>query len=495
MRIKTNSILIMIFIILIIPALQVAAEQLKLSELVRNALDENIDILSSSLDVEAERLRYESAKSGNLPSLGFTTDSGNNTLYSFSRGDEVSLTNFPPESELYTRHKVGGGLSLGVNIPTGGSLSLTGAGSLGFSLADSADEWNYIVNPALSLYFRQPLFTDRLTGSPIRFDSMNLADEFAGLALVQSEIASTSIENNLIIAILRTSLVLNNLRNTYELLTDRLDLAQRRLELAFEDEAAGRLNSLDRLAEELLIRRQQEALIELEFQIESAELDLQQLSGVDNINRKTINLNLDSIRSAMDVDPLNNFNVASSEAARRSLELAGTVVPSGNEPVVEVSGLIRRADQDEAGTISDAFNDAGSSEMNISLSMAVSFDIVDWGQAAEQREAEQASLLAAGKRLEAAEYNARLQTLSAMRNLELIEEKFVLLQRGYEYDESLLEREQVRFEAGLTSELALETIKLDRKEREYQIMQLNDEKSLALFELYNSGGIELKQLF
>ena len=61
--------------------------------------------------------------------------------------------------------------------------------------------------------------------------------------------------------------------------------------------------------------------------------------------------------------------------------------------------------------------------------------------------------------------------------------------------ESLIEREQLRFEAGLSSEVALDTIRLDRKDREYQIQQLGDERSVAILVLLNSGGVELRRLF
>ena len=206
-----------------------SAQPLELTELVNSALSANADIISSSLEVEAESLKYEAAKAGNIPSLGFTTDAGNNPLFKYSNSIK------PITSERYQSYKSGGGLNLGVDIPTGGSLSLTGAGSLGFSLpekleTDTVDpQWGYVVNPAVSLFFRQPLFTDRIGGKPLRFDSMKLADEFAGLGLIQAEITRTSVENNLIIAIARTSVILNNLRETYELLTDRLELAKKRL--------------------------------------------------------------------------------------------------------------------------------------------------------------------------------------------------------------------------------------------------------------------------
>lgn len=482
-----------IILLLLAPVLHLGAEQIELTELVNNALKENSDILTSGFDVTAEELKFNSVKSGNLPSIGFTTDTGNNPIYKYSNSDEFSFDSFT--TERYNRHRLGGGLSIDMNIPTGGSLSATGIGSIDLSQSENSENWNYLANPSLSLYLRQPLFTDRLNGSPLRFDSLELANELAGISLSQAELNRAAVENNLILAIARTSVILNSLINTSEILNDRLELAEQRLELAYQDERAGRLSSLDRLAEELQIRRQQEALIEIDFQIESAGKDLEQLTGINSVRSKQVSFNWMSDKMLNDVDPLSNFGVLLSDSVRRSIELSGTVIPGGSEAMLEISGLMRRSGQESASTIGEAFEDAFSSKTDLSVSVALSFSAFDWGEAREKRESEKASLMAAQMRLESAEKSAQLQTAAALRNLKLIEEKFVLLQRGVEYDESLLQREQQRFEAGLTSELALDTIKLDRKEREYQIRQLNDEKSLALLELYNTGGIELKTLF
>ena len=493
MRIDIKNLIIIALLFSPLATLYADTNQLGLSGLVRSALSENADVVSTSLDAEAERLRYEAAKAGNLPSLSFTTDSGNNPLYRYSNAEEFSTATF--SSDRYQRHTAGGGISLGLSMPTGGNLSLTGAGSMGFSLAEDSDEWAYIVNPAGSLYFRQPLFTDRVNGAPIRFDSLRLADELADLSVKQAEISRTAAENNLIIAVVNTATALNNLKNTYDLLTERLELGQRRLELALLDEQAGRLSRLDRLSEELLIRRQQEALIELDFQIESLERNLEQLTGQTGFAGKMFMFDWPADKLISEVDPLNSAGVMSSGMIARSLELSGTIVPNGNEPVFEMTGLVRRAGQDEVADISEAFSDAGSDEVNVSLTMALSFSALDWGETKKKREADRATLSAAEARLEAAEQNAVLQVENARRDLELIEEKLALLVEGLEYDESLIEREQLRFEAGLSSEVALDTIRLDRKDREYQIQQLGDERSVAILVLLNSGGVELRRLF
>jgi outer membrane protein TolC len=365
---------------------------------------------------------------------------------------------------------------------------------LSLSDADGA-EWNYLVNPAASLYLRQPLFIDRINESPLRFDSLQLAEELASIGVERAKLSRTALENNLIILLTRTAAVLNSLNNSTRILESRISLADKRLSLALEDEEAGKLSSLDRLSEELQRRRLQETMIDLIYQRDSAARELEQLIGEDLTSESYVRMTSLNNTPSFRINPQDSLNVLNSEAAARSIELAGTVVQNGSEPVFEVSALYRRSDSEAATDIGSAFDDAGSAEMNLSLSMAVSFPLLDWGEMSNAHEAERQNLLAAEERLRSARENAELTTLAVLNNLNLIEEKTVLLLKGLEYDQTLLERENVRFEAGLSSEAAVETIKLDLLEREYSINQLRDEKMLTIMELYNTGGLTLKTYF
>ena len=324
---------------------------------------------------------------------------------------------------------------------------------------------------------------------------MELAGELAQISYLQASQIGTALENSLLLSVVRTSIILNNLNASYEILQQRLELAQSRIELLVLDEQAGRLNRLDLLEEELLIRRQREALIEFDFQIRSMARDLENLTGLKGLRDARIVLGDFQIEAEIDVNPYNSINVKSSDAIRRSIELAGTVVPDGSEPVFELSGLLRRSDQSTSDNFDTAVNDAFSSKMDFSLSMAVSIPALDWGESSKKKKSDEAALSAAENRLSSAKAFAELQMTAALEELQLIEEKFILLKRSLEYDNSLLERENLRLDAGLTSKVAVETIKLDKQEREYQIQQLSDEKILAVLELYNTGGIELKNLF
>lgn len=494
-----NTIKLIIVSAFIFTGIGASAEGLSLEALIRGALETNADIMSAEYDLSAQRLKLESVIAGALPGLSFTTDTGNNPLYRFSEADELNTSTF--DTERYRRHKTGAGLSLGAALPTGGSLSLTGAGSLEFSaLAEDDADWNYLLSPAVSLYLRQPLFIDRLKGSILSFDNLKAAEELAALEAEQTELAGLNAGNSIIIAVVRTAAVLNNLLQSYDLLQQRLEIAEQRLELAYQDESAGRLSRLDSLTEELQIRKQNELLAEIRFQIESAVNDLRVLTGIDAAgvtapDDAVFIPDAEVFGYSASVNPFNSSRVRQSEAARRSQQLASTAIQNGKEPVFEVSGLWRRSDSDTAADFSAAVDDALAAGMNLSLSMSVSFDAFDWGEAKKTRLSEQEALKAADKRLESAMKNAEALTAAAQRNIELIEQKYSLISRGLEYDRTLLERERIRFESGLSSELNVRTVELDLLDREYQLRQLEDEKVLALFELYNTGGVDLKDIF
>ena len=474
--------------------LPLPAEPVTLGDLVQRALSANSDLAAAEYDLVAEQMKYQSARAGVLPGIGFSSDTGNNPFYRFSDADEFSAETF--SSSRYTRHKVGGGLNIGADLPTGGSLSLTGAGNMEFSLADSEDaEWGYLVSPAVSAYLRQPLFIDRINSYPLRFDSISLLNELAAAGAEQSEISRTAFGNNLIIAVTRTSAVLNSLRNTYSLLERRTALDRKRLELALVDEEAGRLSSLDRLSEELRLRRQRELIIELGYQIDSAESSLAQLTGSELPGDGRIIIDAAEPIQNESADPGSSFGVLNSRLAARSIELAATAVQNGSEPVFEVSALYRRSDADTAAEPGLAFEDAGTAGMDLSVSLSLAFPIFDWGERRKQRESDRASLLAAEARVVSALEAAEIASAEALNNLQLIEEKIILLEEGIEYDRTLLERELVRLEAGLSTDAAVETIELDSLERRFSIEQLQDERFLAILELLNTGGVSLEQFF
>lgn len=467
------------------------AADTELTTLIRSALTSNSDISAAGLDISSEQLSYDSLKAGNLPSLNFTTDTGNNPLYKFSNADEFSTDTF--ETDRYNRHNFGGGLNIETDLPTGGTLSLTGAGGLDIGLAETENsDWQYQLNPAASLYLRQPLFIDKINGSLMRLDNLELADELASEGIRQAERNLTELENSLILLITNVSAVLNSLRNSNSILDSRIALAEKRVELALRDEEAGRLSSLDRLSEELQIRVLQETRIELDYQIKNTESDLAQLTGIKLPIEGYIKLPRPNKENLIQINPGSSLDVQNSEAAARTVELSATAIQNGNEPVFEVSALYRRSDSNTASDLSEAFDGLKTAEMDLSVSLALSIPLFDWGELEKDRESERKKLLAADARVESAKEAAILASESALNNIKLIEEKIILLAKGLEYDRTLLERENVRLAAGLSSEAAVETIKLDLLEREFSIKQLEDEKVLAIMELYDTGGIELK---
>ncbi len=444
------------------------ASDTALSGLVQSALKNNYDLSASAYDLSAEIASYESKLASMFPSFGFTTDVQNNPLYQYSN----------------EKHKFGGGLNLDIFLPSGGTLNLVGAGSL--SIQDNN------LSPSVSFYLRQPLFIDRLNGSPIRFDLFSKTDELFSAGVKIAELNNTALENSYIILLAKTAAVFNSLRDSSTLLQRRITLAEKRLEIARQDEAGGRLNSIDRLSEELEINRLKESMIELEVQIKTVHGDLEQLTGKKLVIKEYVDLSIINLIKKKDISPLESLDVQKSLKAARRTELKAVSTPTGSEPLFEVSALYRSNDEK---SFVNKFNNNGSDEMSFSLSMSVSFPFTDWGEMRKKRESEKKSLIAAEKRLKSAKTNAAIAFFEAEENLNLIDNKIELLKKGLKYDNTLLEREIVRFRAGLSSEAAVETIRVDLLDREYSIRQLIDQKSIALLEFYNTGGVKLKDFF
>ena len=480
---------------LLIPAAAAAAET-DLISLVGTALETNADIRAAGLELSAEQAAYAAAGAGALPKLGFTSG-GTNPLYGFSNADEFSFTSF--SNERRNRHKLGGGLSITAALPTGGSLVLGGTGGLEiFAAAEDGADWNYLLTPAASLSLRQPLFTDRIGGGPMRLDSLALADELARLRLDGAALSLAAAENRLILLTAAAAARLNSLRSSRSIIDKRISLVEKRLDLALLDEKSGRLSSLDRLAEELQLRRLTETQTELEFQTMAAGRDLLLLSGEKVLPEGIIDMKLPRAAAGGAVsgaDAGNAFAVQSSASAARSVEISASVFPNGNEPVFEASASYRRSDSDSSADLGSAFEAMTAAKMDFSLSIGFSMSVVDWGEGGEKARADRERLAAANERLGAARENAAAAVAAAHENLSLIDKKIELLIKGLDYDESLLKRERVRLGAGLSTEAAVETIELDLLEREYTIRQLQDERAIALLQLHDAGGRRLSGLF
>ena len=479
------------FIIIVIlshtPGL-LAAQELNITDLIRGSLESNPDVTAAEADEISQYSRYQADLKNALPGIEFTTDTGNNPLYSYSNASKVE------------RHKTSGGLNLSYNLPTGGTLGLSGTGSLDVSRAEGDEQWEYRINPGASLYLRQPLFIDRVEGSLLRADLSNMAEELSRIKWEQAEYNRLSAENRIVFQVLQGSLTYNRLKRTYDLQKRRLALAESRLELIIQDEAAGKISRIDRIAEELLLRRQREGVLELQYQIKSSARELENLTGLKDITGPEIlfegspNLDTPSVRAD------ESIGVLLSEAAKRSLEIAGIAVQNGREPVLEVSGFIKNSPgegfpDDGSPDFQTAFDTTLNSEIDLSVSLALSIPLLDWGRAAKTREAEAAAIEASAMRVEAAKGGAELQILSVLERIDLIDDKLKLLESGLEYDRSLIEREQVRRASGLSSDLEVETVSIDMQDRINQIDQLEGEKLLAKMELLNIGGKSLKVFF
>ena len=496
---KNNVIKAVIALIVFFPQFSVYASGPDVSDLIEAALRMNPDVRAADAERESERLGYESVSASQLPSINLTGGGVGNSMYSWSDGREFSMDSF--SYSRVSRHSAGAGLGISSSLPTGGTVSLSGNGSLGIALSRDTDGepdpdgWSYLLSPSASLYISQPLFIDRLEGSPLDFDNASRSLELAGLSLLQAELAGTSAENSLILSVVQAVLRYNSLLDSRDLLQRRLALAEKNFELVVADERTGRISRIERIAEELAVKRQQESLMETGFLISSAARELESLTGLrlpDN-ERLPVPEGLLEGEDAAGYD--RNVSVLLAEAAKRGLELRASALRDGSEPTFELSGSLKRSDTDTAETFEQALADAAEAEYDLSFSLGLSVPLVDWGKRQKKTESELKAIEAAEHRIEAARAAAGLRLAAADERLKLIEEKIALLENSLAYDDSLIERENLRLEAGLTSEVAVETIVLDRRQREYSKRQLEEERLAARLELYGIAGYKLGKLF
>lgn len=451
-----------------------------------------VKISSSGTDL-ARSIYNQVLKSGN-PNISFTTDSFTNPLYGYSNS---SFSSTPISGTPVTEsHTVSAGIQLSQLLPTGGTASLSIEDSLSFSRTDSNDSWEISQEPGIGINLRQPVFSN---GSIIDFSALENSRRTSLISYEISRMDNLATKNNVLIAVLSSVHRTNILRQSRYIMEKGIILANLRVEMAREDRDRGRISSSELLGIELDVGRQQEALFDMEYQLALAEMEIERLLGIENASSYKFNLNLDNIKNSdsLESNTDSNPDVLKAMLNVEQKEIALSLNKLADAPVLNLFLQTgprypdgRTDTSDPVSSLTDLFSkDAG---INLSFGVAFNMNIWDGGVSRSARESDLISLDISRQNLEESSREVNENRKVLLGKLKLIEDKIVLLKSNIEYDKQLLQREIDLQQRGSSTNVDVETVRLELLSRERDLQNIYGEKYITFLQISALDGKNLE---
>ena len=421
------------------------------------------------------------------PNISFTSDSFTNPLYGYSKGVFI-----PSSPTVIESHTVSAGIQLSQILPTGGTASLSVDNSLSLSRETSNESWGITQEPEISLNLIQPVFSN---GSFIDFSALENSKRNSLISYEISRMDNLGTKNDVLIAVLSTVHRTNILRLSKDIMEKGIKLADLKVELARDDRERGRISSSELLGIELDVGRQQEALYDMAYQLKISEMDIERFLGIDNAASYKFNLNL-GISVNPDLTKSNSNNNPDVLKAMMNVEQKELAVLLNNISTAPVLNLFMQAGprypegysktSDPVSSLTDLFSkDAG---INVSFGVGFNMDIWDGGVSKSSKETDMISLDISRQNLKESSRAVNENRKVLQGKLELIEDKIELLKINIEYDKQLLEREIDLQKRGSSTNVAVETVRLELLNRERDLQNIFGEKYITFLQICALDG-------
>lgn len=490
---------LLMFLLLAI-TLRLGAEEIVLrgADIISLVTENNAAVRISAAGEELARGVYDQILASGRPGVSFSTDSFSSPLYGYSKG-AVAAYGFSEETESHT---VSAGFSVRQLTPTGGNATLSVDNSLAWSRAVTEEEWEITQDPGLALSVFQPIFVN---GRFIDPSVMKNTRRNGEIGVDLSRVRNQETMNNILIGVLSTVLRVSVLRDSVLLLEKSLDLADLRLQMARQDRERGRISESDLLGIELDVGRQREALFDVRYQLALAELDLSGLLGLDEVSGYSFDLDYGATESllgdrggglASDLsgNPAVLQAALDAEQARLSEQLNGVE----EAPVLSLSfqaGPRYPSARADAGDLTSSFTDLFSEDagVDVSVNLALQFDAWDGGAARARKQADRAAVVMAEEGEAEARRAAAAERTTLLARLDLLNDRIALLESNIAYDRRLLQREIDRQALGASTNVDVETVRLELESRERDIENLLGERYLLGLQLVSLAGMSVEE--
>jgi len=413
----------------------------------------NYTVKVSKYNSDIAKSVYEGVLSSSKPNLTFTTDTFSSPLYGYSNINSETQT-------------LSGKLLLTQNISTGGSLSI-GLSDIYRLTKSSTGDWDTSQTPSLEFSLRQPILANNKI---IDFKLFKSSLRKSEISHEIAELNEVGTRNQLIITVLTSIQNINILRNSIDLLSKGLDIAQERVVMARDDREVGRISSSDLLALELDVAKQEETLFDVKYNLEMAEINLERLLGLERVKDYTFDLNiLEGIETSTVVKESQNSN-----EKKALLDLEKQILNKKLNRIID------------APTLSVYFKT--NSDLDINFGLGVNINILDGGSKKQSINVDDTAIKIARESLLESQKNVNDNNRILNSKVKLLKDKISLLKKNIEYDEILLDREKELLEIGSSTQINVKTVELELLNRQKDINNIYGELYLTLLEIINLNG-------
>ncbi len=500
---------------------------LELLEALEAVVGENVDIQRSRLSEMQAQAGYDAARASIGPRVELDLEP-----YSIDQrrvevpGEPEEVmpgVEVPGEQEGRTSRSqsTGGTLRFSQSLPSGGRI--TGDAGLEARVSRLLDENgddddpSYEVEPSVGLQFSQPVFVN---GRFIDLRVGRALDGEAAVGVRNAEVARRETENGTALAAIELYFVIGNLRDAIETLEFSKTIQQTRIEELESDVEVGIASERQLLQARLAENRTREALLQSREQLRTVERSLNRLAD-DSFDIRAFSLErvadyvvaddplseaVATLREEFPPDAEQSWDLAGNSAVRRAdisiQEAVDSAITSDVDRAAELSVVAQMSrrypdDRDDESNIGSAFTDLfdGDGGFNWRVSLGVRIPLFDGGQRRRSRDADELAIRLAEIERGDAESDARDELGTSLERLGILTDRIAIIDADRAFEFERLEDTEALREIGSATALEVDDVRLDIREREDELREVQLDLLLTLLEVESTlGGQVLTRL-
>ena len=500
---------IILLCILISAAVGGFTETLSLQDTVRLVLknDETLQIAAES--VESAYQGYRITRSQGYPQLTLQTD----PLYGVGMRRDYNFNDFPPVARTTVSNSFSIGLGLSQLLPTGGVLNTSIDDTFQYNIQLAEEDLDQSTaltqQPEFTINYQQPLFVN---GKLIDGKLLKAGNDAAELGWRSSQESQLSTKNSVLLRAAQLYLQLISIDKNTAFLQERLVIAKEQLEQSVIDREQGRASENQVLGLEVAVNRQREALLDTDLARIQTENQLRKMIQLGDFSNYTLDPEIEHIITSADdfISKIaggniyqkalaDNPDITAKRFEGQTKRLQARVNDSEKAANMSMFFTISPRypdDREDADSFAASFSDFFTDDSGVNLNFGLAFEIplTDGGARKAQRAADKSGIRLAELNIAAAENDVAEKIQIAQKRNEILRKRMELLQVDIEYQQNRLEREEQLANLKTTTQLKVDSIRLDLLSTENQLWQTGADLLLNLLEMASLAGEPLEKV-
>lgn len=466
-----------------------ALDELTVAGVVEQVLLQDPSIVNARRAVESARNSRALTRAGVLPNV--TLDL---TPYAWSQNRVP--TGVGPATDRVRTQSVGAGLRVDQPLPTSGSVSVGLRNRLDIIEQDGTE---FEQSPEATLSLRQPLFVG---GSFISDDVFRAGLRNADIGLERSEISRQLTVNGTIQQALSLMVQVSSLRRTVNVLEETIDVLRRQLDAAEIDREQGLISDNALLALQVTLNDRRETLFDTQLGLVEVEQTLARVLGVESIAQ----LPVEQMLPVLDITDASPAELAadSSRVALQDLAVEQTLRSSllndlQDRPNFSVNVRVApvypdtRANPDQIGSSFGDFFESDA-DLNASVQLALQVPLLTARERTARERVDELSLLQAETTRDDTERSVLNEIRTLLINRDFLSRRVDILETDVRFEQQRVSNEETLLEAGATTDLRVDEVRLDLLSRENELWQVEAELFLNAIGILAARGEDLSEV-